>query len=184
MWRLLNNTWASIGAGIGLVILLLLFVETMTKLPYHVNFTDSLPRGIYRETKEELKRGALVVECLPSNLARLGMERGWLMRGSCPTQTAPILKRIVAMAGDTVELGEQYVAVNGEVLLNTASLRLDSHGREIPRIARGSYRLEAGQLFLLADNKTSWDNRYTGPASMKDIIATAQPVWTEASSGR
>lgn len=144
----------------------------------HLNLTDSLPRGIYRETHEPIMRGVLAVECLPAELAELGKKRGWLWQGSCPTGVPPILKRVVAVAGDTVELGKHYVAVNGEVLLGTATLFLDSNGREIPHVARGIYQLSEGEVFLLADNPTSWDNRYTGPTQVKNIIGTARPVFT------
>ena len=142
----------------------------------HVNLTDSLPRGIYQETREPIMRGVLVMECLPLELAKLGLQRGWLMRGSCPTGAMPVLKRVVAVAGDTVELGE-YVTINGQVLLGTRTLFLDSQGREIPRKARGTITLQEGEVFLLANyTPTSWDSRYYGAARVEDIIATVKPI--------
>ena len=145
----------------------------------HVNLTDSLPRGIYQETQEPITRGVLVMECLPSELATLGLQRGWLMRGSCTTGAMPVLKRVVAVAGDTVELGE-YLTINGQVILGTKTLFLDSQGREIPRATRGIYTLHEGEVFLLADyTPTSWDSRYYGAAKVTDIIATVKPLLTE-----
>ena len=145
----------------------------------HVNLTDSLPRGIYQETREPITVGALVMECLPPELATLGLQRGWLMRGSCPTGAMPVLKRVGAVAGDTVKLGE-FVTINGQVLLGTGTLFLDSQGRAIPQIARGEYMLKEGEVFLLADyTPTSWDSRYYGATKVTDIIATVKPLLTE-----
>jgi len=165
------------------IALLLLFgggVGLVHWLHLRVNLTDSLPRGIYRETSEEIRRGSYVAECLPDDLARFAVRRGWLGKGSCANGTNPILKQVVAIAGDEVTIDNAYVAVNGMVLLRTASLKLDSQGRWIPAIPRGTFTLKAGEVFLLATNiPNSWDSRYTGPARRENIIATARPVWIE-----
>ncbi len=149
-------------------------------LRLRLNLSDSLPRGVYQETHERIHRGTLVAECLPPELAAFGTQRGWLGKGYCPTGTPPILKHVVAIAGDTVEVTNAFVAVNGVKIPCSATQQFDSQGREIPTIARGVYTIKLGEVFLLATNiPTSWDSRYTGPARLHDIIATARPVWTE-----
>lgn len=154
--------------------------EGISNSGYHINLTDSLPRGVYKETTEPLTRGVLAVECLPQEWAELGLQRGWIHTGSCSNGTMPVLKQVVAVPGDTVHLTGSYVAINGEILLGTATLHLDSQGRWIPAVARGEYVLKADEYLLLADNiPNSWDGRYTGPAKRADIIATAKPIWTE-----
>lgn len=145
----------------------------------HHNRTDSLPRGIYRETNEPLTYGVLAAECLPSPWAELGVRREWLGKGSCPNGTMAVLKKIVALPGDTVDIRDSHITVNGTVIPNSASLFLDSQGREIPRVVRGTYVLTAQQYLLLGTSETSWDGRYTGPAESTDIISTQRPVWIE-----
>ena len=150
---------------------------------YHINLTDSLPRGIYRDTQQPITYGVLVAECLPQEWAELAVKRGWLGPGACANGTTPILKKVVAMPGDRVDLTNAYVAVNGKVLLLTASLLLDSQGREIPRVKRGTYILKEDEYWLIADNiVNSLDSRYMGPAKRKDIVTTAEPVWVEAAN--
>lgn len=147
---------------------------------YRINLTNSLPRGLYQETNELVYRGTFVVECLPVELAIVGWERGWFGSGYCPTKSPPILKQVTALAGDTVELTDEYVAVNGMIIPHSVTQKRDSQGRSVPAIPRGTYTLKAGEIWLLATNiPNSWDSRYTGPARVEDIIATARPVWTE-----
>jgi conjugative transfer signal peptidase TraF len=142
-----------------------------------ITLSDSLPRGLYCETTEPLARGVIVAECLPAELTAFGMERGYL-------QNCFILKQVAGMPGDTIELAEDYVAVNDNLVLNSATLREDTKGRKIPTIERGTFVLKAGEIFLLATNsERSWDGRYTGPAKMSDVRATLKPVFTESGSG-
>jgi len=89
----------------------------------------------------------------------------------------PILKRVVGVPGDTVTATRDYIQINSFILLNTASLFLDSQGREIPRVGDHTYTLQPGQVLLLADNPQSWDSRYMGSVDMTTILATAEPVW-------
>ena len=154
-------------------------------LRLRLNLSNSLPRGVYQETDEPIHVGTLVAECLPPHLAQLAQERGWVGKGYCPTGTPPILKQVVAIAGDTVEVTDYFIAVNGVKIPHSATQKRDSHGRDVPAIPRGTYLLASGEVFLLATNiPNSWDSRYTGPAQLTDIMTTARPVWTEGSNER
>lgn len=157
--------------------------EGISAAGYRVNWTDSLPRGIYQDTQEPITYGTLVTECLPQKWAELGVNRGWISHGSCANGAMPILKKVVGMPGDTIVLTREYVAVNGKILLGTASLFLDSQGREIPHMLRGTYVLGPAEFWLMADNiVNSWDSRYTGPAARENIKTTVRPVWVEAAN--
>jgi len=158
-------------------LLVLLSGSAINSFGYHVNITNSLPRGIYKIAHGPVVRGALVVECLLPQLSKLGKDREWIGRGSCPSGTMPILKRVVGVPGDTVTATRDYIQINSFILLNTASLFLDSQGREIPRVGDHTYTLQPGQVLLLADNPQSWDSRYMGSVDMTTILATAEPVW-------
>ncbi len=95
---------------------------------------SACPPGIYRATVlsrgNALARGELVLACLPETLARFALTRRYLARGAgCGDGIEPVGKRIGALAGDTVAIGPDYVAINGQRLPNSASRARDSRGR-------------------------------------------------------
>src|SRR5258708_39776671 len=68
-----------------------------------LNLTGSLPVGLYVAARAAPVRGALVLVCLPSEVAAFARARGYVPRGgACPGGIVPIGKPIVAMPGDTV----------------------------------------------------------------------------------
>ena len=172
-----------IGKIILCALLLLLVVVGLVVadvLQYRVNITASLPRGIYKITHESIAPGVIVEECLPLEFVVLGKERGYLQEGGCPGNAMPILKYVVGIEGDEIELTDTYVAVNGRLIFNSETRKTDSNGRAMPVYPRGKFTLSAGEVFLLAThNEKSWDSRYMGPAKITNVTATLRPVLTE-----
>lgn len=140
--------------------------------------------GIYRTTalqaRSALVRGELVLVCLPEDLARFALERGYLARGAgCGDDIEPVGKRIGALAGDTVALAPDYVAVNGQPFSNSASRTRDSHGRDVPHVAFGTYPVKNGEVWLFGEaDPRSWDSRYFGPVPTQGVRAELKPVIT------
>lgn len=138
-----------------------------------VNTTPSLPRGVYLLTDRPLRRGTLVLACLPEPVARHGRARGYLAPGRCPGGAVPVLKRIAALPGDVVLVGEGGLAVNGRPLVGTARRRTDSRGRRLLAIASGPYVVGEGEVWLFSRHvPESWDSRYYGPISLGQITST------------
>ena len=106
--RLRNGIWTLLALALaaGLVI-------AAHALDLRINWTSSMPIGLYREFPAHLDRGELVLICLPEEMARVGRQRRYLPLGDCPEGVSPILKEIVAIAGDEIELQEDFLAVNG-----------------------------------------------------------------------
>ena len=152
-----------------------------TEIPhFRVNLTNSIPRGLYRVTNSAYQRGEFVAARLPPEWAALAIERGWLSEGGNPSHYPPILKQIAALPGDTVEITDSYVAVNGSLIPNTETKKVDSKGRALPAFERGTFTVQPGQVFLVATNaENSLDSRYMGPVLIADLISTLQPVWVE-----
>ncbi len=84
----------------------------------------------------------------------------------------PLIKRVVAMAGDTVEiLGDGTLLING----------LEQHepyiqGYTVPRDIEGVVTVPDGCLFVMGDNRTtSKDSRLNeiGMVSVKDVVGKA-----------
>jgi conjugative transfer signal peptidase TraF len=82
-----------------------------------INYTGSMPIGFYKkEPRTEIKRGDIVSVCLPKSVAQYGFKRGYLDKGDClDGVTAPVLKQVIAVPHDTVELTNQAIIVNGTI---------------------------------------------------------------------
>jgi type IV secretory pathway protease TraF len=137
------------GALAGTVLLLLLFlIPELLALFLAVNLTPSLPRGLYRLTRPEVRPGALVTFCVPPELvARHGLAR-WIAPGRCPGGRAPLCKRI--------SLGGPGRAACG----------------------RSVWKVPPGQVFVRGDSLHSQDSCVFGPVPVAWLRDGAVPLWT------
>ena len=154
-------------------------------LGLRIAFTGSAcPPGIYRTTalrpENALAHGELVLVCLPETLARFALARGYLAGGAgCGDGIEPVGKRIGALAGDTVAITPEYIAVNGIPLPNTASRMRDSRGRDVPHVAFGMHQVKDGEVWLFGEaDPRSWDSRYFGAVPTSAVRAELKPVIT------
>jgi conjugative transfer signal peptidase TraF len=86
-----------------------------------INSSPSLPVGVYMTSS---KPEANLVEFCPAEpFASLAISRGYRDAGACRDGATPLLKPVVARAGDVVEVSGQGIAVNGLLLPNTAAQR-------------------------------------------------------------
>lgn len=144
----------------------------------NINLTPSMPLGIWRET-DHLKKGDFVAFCLPHNhvMAFLIEDRGYLPRGRCSNGFAPLLKKIVAVEGDVVDLKMDFVSVNGQRFYHSATLLKDSESRLMQYIPRGRYIVSENTYWVLAtDHPRSLDSRYFGAIPKSAILHAMKPV--------
>ena len=163
---------------LGFLALLLCAGGVASRLGLTLNFTASLPRGVYLRVDPALKRGSLVLVCLPESWAALARERGYLGRGSCPGDTQPLGKRIGAVPGDEVEWASGGLRVNGRLLPKTTPLSRDSRGRPLPHPKRTHLELRPSELLVFASHPRSFDSRYFGAIPRGSVIGTLKPLWT------
>jgi len=148
-------------------------------LDLRINWTSSMPLGLYREVPARLDRGELVLICLPVEMARIGRQRRYLPLGDCPEGVSPIVKEIVAIAGDQIELQEEFLAVNGFVVDQTPLGSTDSLGRPMDHVPLGRRLVADGEVWVLGSERSrSWDSRYFGAVPVKAMVASAKPVLT------
>lgn len=160
-------------AVVGLVVIVSCTAHGML----YVNLTGSMPVGVYRKLAGVPQRGDLVVACLPIAVARLALARGYVWRGRCPGKAAPIGKKVVAKAGDTVRVSPSGIAVNGMPIENTTPIARDSRGRTIDRVASGIYVVGQNEIWLLSTyHPLSFDSRYFGPVAMTDVLSRVRPL--------
>lgn len=76
-----------------------------------------------------------------------------------------VLKRIVALPGDRIDLSEAGLRIDGSAPIPGTEVRsADSSGRRLSHMPYGSRTLGNGEIFLLGENLgISWDSRYYGP---------------------
>lgn len=180
---LISTKQAALGlwAVVGLIILFGFLANT---LGLRINLTPSMPMGLYqaqtRVLDQPIQRGALVLVCPPNTPAlQLAMNRNYIGAGSCPNHSQPLLKPVVAVAGDTVELTAQGIRINQIFLPNSSIQKTDSTGRPLPHLPFGRYRVRAGEVWLIATHSPqSFDSRYFGPIQETRITATVTSVWT------
>ena len=166
---------ATIGAG---VVLLGAMAAAFAWGGYRVNFTPSYPLGLWQiETLERpVAVGDRVLICPPSGPAvDLARERFYLPRGLCPAGTAPLIKTVVALAG-------QSIRVEGQVIIDDAPLRASTvHSRDVegrPMTAWTGGVVPEGELFLHSNFVGSYDSRNFGPLPAAGILGLAREVLT------
>jgi len=148
-------------------------------LGLHVNLSPSVPRGLYRTVTGSPVPGAWVVVCVSADAAALARARGYLLPGPCPGGVQPVLKPVVAVADDVVELGPEAVIVNGCRLPGSRSAAVDGLGYPLPHAAWGRHVVGADEVWVVSTwVPNSWDSRYLGPILTSQIRAVARPVWT------
>jgi conjugative transfer signal peptidase TraF len=158
--------------GGALVALVLPAMEQVrTRIVY--NPSDSVARGWYRIAPvvgpDSLRVGMIVLARLPDGVATFAAQRGYLPSG------VPILKRIAAVAPQSVCVREHAVSIDGAAV---AIARLhDGMLRPLP-VWEQCRRLAENELFLLSDtNPTSFDSRYFGPIDASAMLGIATPLW-------
>jgi conjugative transfer signal peptidase TraF len=131
-------------------------------LGLQINTSPSLPLGLYVVTTD---RSANLVEFCPAEpFATLSLIRRYRDPGICRDGGAPLLKPIVAKAGDAVELSERGISVNGLLLPNTAPLSKDTRGRPLTAWSIGRYPVSPGTVWVASSyHSRSFDSRYFGP---------------------
>jgi signal peptidase I len=122
----------------------------------------------------------LRVPLLGAKVAEFGrLQRGDIVVFLSPTDgETDLIKRVVAVAGDTVEIRDKKLFVNGEPALDNHARFVDPHLRGAPRDNYGPERVPPGKFFVLGDNRDqSYDSRYWGFADVASIKGQATFVY-------
>jgi conjugative transfer signal peptidase TraF len=177
-------TQARLGINLcSLAALIWLAVTLADCVGLRINHTPSLPVGLWRIAPlgGPFARGAIVSFCPPATaILSVARARGVLGPGRCPGGVEPMLKPVVAISGDRVNLGADGVTVNGRPIPGSGWLRADGAGRPIAAIPFGDDIVGESAFWALStDHPGSFDSRYFGAARNAGIIGVATPwiVW-------
>jgi conjugative transfer signal peptidase TraF len=135
------------------------------------NASESVPVGLYSvEAGDQLAVTNLVVAVPPNSLATFLDERGYVPLG------VPLIKRILALRGQSVCRSELVISVDGIAM--GMALAHDRQGRPLP-VWQGCRAIAQDEVFLMNwDVPASLDGRYFGPIPLHAIIGRAKPLWT------
>jgi len=151
---------------------LLLSTIGATTPRYIWNASNSVPIGLYQvQSATKLIVTELVAVQPPALLAAFLDLNGYLPIG------LPMLKRVLALPGQTVCRNGLTIAVDG-IDVGDAHER-DGHGRPLPAW-QGCHVIADGDVFVMNwQSADSLDGRYFGPLPASAIIGRAVPVWTD-----
>jgi signal peptidase I len=90
-----------------------------------------------------------------------------------------LIKRAIAVAGDTVEVRNKKLFINGEAVPDAHANFTDSNARNaVPRDNFGPVTVPPGKFFVMGDNRDqSYDSRYWGFADEADVKGQATFIY-------
>ena len=135
--------------------------------PIGLYYVDSWKRFDHQTADIEIND---MVVAWPPNAARmLAADRHYL------PSDVPLIKRVAAIDHDVVCGDGDRIAIDGGWII--ARRKRDAKGRALPWW-QGCHVLQAGELFLMMEEHSgSFDGRYFGVTSSKDVIGKATLIW-------
>lgn len=145
---------------------------------FRVNLTPSEPLGLWRI--EPLERAAsvgdLVFICPPPTAPFMkARDRGYLRRGLCPGGLAPLIKTVIALPGQRIDIAGN-IAVDGTTIPASIVRATDGEGSPVDPFSGGIVPVD--HVFLHSSFASSYDSRYFGPIPAAGLLGLARPVVT------
>lgn len=160
-------------------LLILLFVALVTVLIESqgliINVTPSVKTGLYLKQSGVINRGDIVVFCLNNHDQQIGLTHHYLHVGSVCNGSDPLIKQVIAIPGDEVVLTEDTITVNQKPYFYKTH-HYDSFKQPLVMYPRGVFKNTPGYWLAGNHNTYSWDSRYWGPISEKQILHKLKPL--------
>lgn len=172
-----GRAWALIliGFAVSLVLLAVGFFGAM-----RINTTASGAIGLWRimPLTSRLQVGQSVFVCLPQGkVMDEARRRGYLRPGLCPGGVGPLIKTVVAVGGQKVEVTDQ-LSIDGIRLPHSQLLKVDGQGRPLHHDRGGV--VPDGTIYLHSPFRASWDSRYFGAVPQSGVLGLAEEILTYA----
>lgn len=142
--------------------------------PYRMNWTSSMPIGIYRvdDTAEPVV-GSTVELCLPDQLAQSAYINGYIGKGRCKNGFEPLVKEVIAVPGDMVSIANDGITVNGKFYYAPQAL-IDSKGHQLTPQNLKNTKINGYVLYGMNNPEESWDSRYYGIVDRSNITGVLE----------
>lgn len=158
---------------VGICTSIFLIFQIWMQIPvFYVNFSSSLPRGIYfRVPQGKIHVGDYVIYLPPEDVVDVMRRCGWLSEGVLPHL---FLKNVAALAGDRYTVSAHSFFVNGQYI--GEAIPEDSEGHSLP-LASGTHIVPENEFLpVAAYSSRSFDGRYTGTVPLDCIVAKVIPI--------
>ena len=145
-----------------------------------INATASGAIGLWRimPLTSRPQVGETVFVCLPpGKVMDEAYRRGYLRRGLCPGGVGPLIKTVVAVGGQEVEVTDR-LSIDGIVLPHSQLLEIDGQGRALHHDRGGV--VPDGGIYLHSPFGASWDSRYFGAVPQSGVLGLAKEILTYA----
>lgn len=145
---------------------------------FRINLTPSYPLGLWRivPLDRAVCLGDRIFICAPPTaMFRQARDRGYLRHGLCPGSFSPLIKTVVALPGQLIDVGPSVI-IDGHELPHSAVQPFDGSGRPLAAFTGGI--VPAGMLLLHSPYRGSYDSRYFGPVPTTGVLGLTEPVVT------
>ncbi len=137
-----------------------------------VNFTPSLARGLYIKNNEEIQYNDIVQFCLDNEIANKVQAERYTSGGSCENGLKPLLKYVVGMEGDKIEIRENRVFITQknkeESVFYGIIQEIDSKNNQVLSLLKDG-TIPQNQVYVFSNHKGSFDSRYFGLINIENL---------------
>lgn len=144
-----------------------------------LNTNPSIPVGIYQLQKKSPQKNDYVSFCPPTNsIFIMAIKRGYLQQGYCFNKTLPMMKKIIAVQGDTIHIGQNGIYVNNQIIKDSQPYKVDGNNQPLPQLTIKNYILKNNEFLMFGENNLrSFDSRYFGTIHEQQIIGVLKPIF-------
>jgi signal peptidase I len=175
-----RHTWISYSLGA------LILVATVVTYPGFPG--RNLPVRAYKIVSESMNPTFFVGDRFVADMTYYNSHR--LNRGDVvvfrePPGDALIVKRVIALEGDTIQGTSETTVLNGQTLSEPYAIRHDPAAPSDDAQTFGPIKIPSNQMFVMGDNRDdSYDSRYFGPLDVGRVAGKALYIYYSSRDAR
>ncbi len=155
------------------------FIAKIHGISVSKNPSTSIKPGYYFiNYGKGINKGDIAIVCIPSqHYAEIALRDGLPGSDLCRYKSRPLLKYVVASTNDVVKVSRDGILVNNILLPNTKPIQ-EIYSIKLNPIPVGTtFKLKPSEYVVLGETYDSFDSRYYGVITNKDILGKATYLW-------